>query len=491
MSRKKLSCFLWDNEKEIWGYYGDYDIFDLPYENISIETPLCISEDVDLRKYRPQSGDKIPFLKNVFVRGNFYCSKHVKVFPSAVGHGVFDCSKCGKDYIDRDTELPKMKIMDCSFSITGLDVLFGKLPNRMERLIVEKALIDKKNLLSDPKKLAIARRFVVMYPNITVVDTAGRVNLWYVLDDIDHGYGEQQNVSNTVPIIKTNQKNTYPAKTDQDIDVNDIIGFARNYLDFDEYDLTENELKRFVKIVMSDSRLNNIYKYRCMRGNETVICVNKDALNEVLYDLKLVIQEAYRVKEKISDKTQEKPEVIMPEITVSEKPKPIKIKKYISYSDYKKICSFSSLGAATSVLKAINEINMDPTMLGKDQVPVRIIQGDKIVPSQTVKKKYGCALAQSIDRNSHSDRKRVVWTVGNGPDGLVIVCVGVLDRHSETDKERKEYRRLLESAKERHVFSQDYLTEKYMNVSEILDIIDKVPSNTFVDGNGGNGGNGM
>lgn len=475
MSRKKVFCCLYfftQENKGEWLPIGEFDILDLPYDLITDDTPLLITEDVDLRKYRPQGGDKIPSLKNVFVRGNFYCSKHVKVFPDMIAGGIFDCSHCGKDYIDQDTKLPRaMREMDCSFSITGLDVLIGKLPKQLQKIYVEKNLIDKKSLLKDPKKLDAARRFVLQYQDVSVLDTAGRVNLWDVLYDIDMEIDNDNNKANqevAVNIPQPKNVNKYQQKTDKDIDINTLVSMVRNNIDFYKYNLTDDEIKRYIKTVLSELRLNGITKYYRMRGDDIVTCINISVLDTVYQDLIHVIEDSQRVKEIKKDLSVKKVQDVQPKIQTNSKPKPINIKKYISYSDYKKICAFSNEAAAISVLENINEINLDPSADINYQGAVQILKNDKIILLSSVKKEQGCSIVQPIDGNFNSDRKRVVWTVGYGPDGLVIVCVGVLDKHSETTKEKKLYRELLNRAKNRYDFSKQDL-EKYIDISTILD----------------------
>ena len=473
MARKKVFCCSYipvTKDDGEWLPIGEYDILDLPYDIITDKTPLLIIEDVDLRKYRPNVGDKIPSLENIFVRGNFYCSKHVKVFPSMVAGGVFDCSHCGKDYIDQDTKLPRaMSKMDCSFSIMGLDVLIGKLPKQLKILYVEKNLVDKKSLLKDPKKLDAARRFVLQYQDVSVFDTAGRVNLWDVLYDIDMGLDDKKQKESGVNIPQPKDVNKYPQKTDIDIDINTLVSMVRNNIDFNKYELTDDEIKRYIKAVLSDLRLNGITKYYRMRGNDIVTCINVSVLDTVYQDLISVIEDSQRVKEIKKNSDTKTTSGAQQQIVVAEKPKPIKIKKYISYSDYKKICTFSNEAAAISVFENIDKINLDPTVDINYQGSVQILKNDKVVMLSSVKKETGCTLVQPIDGNFNNDRKRVVWTVGYDADGsVVIVCVGVLDKHFETKKEYNAYKQLLDAAKDRRKFSKQDL-EKYLDISSVLE----------------------
>lgn len=475
MAREKLPIYRYEidqNGKVVPVYIGEFDPLNLPYGEFNQDHPLIIDGDVDLRKYRPQKNDNIPSFKHVFVRGNFYCSKHVKIFPDMVAHGVFDCSNCGKNYIDKDTQLPlAMSEMNCEYSITGLDVLFGKLPKQLKKIIIEKNLISKENLLENPEKLEIARRFFVMYPNIIVTDKSNKFVLSSVLHDID-----SPKVEVIEPIkkeIKVEVENV-PIKTDSDIDINDIILFVNKHEEFDKFNLGDDEIKRFIKIVLSDSRANGVKKYQKMRQDgEIVSCVDKSAWPKIHQDLLKLIQDSRKVKEEKKKKTQDKPKEETPKTESIEITKPIVIEKYISSKDLKDIRRLSGQRGADSVLAAINEINLDPMSIINYEGPVQILKDGKVVVSSTIRKRKGATLVQSIDSNTTTDRKRVVWTVGYGPDNeIIIVCVGVVGKHSETIKEYNKYKPLMESSRERQVFTKQELDE-YLKVSELLSVDEK------------------
>jgi lysyl-tRNA synthetase class II len=192
-------------------------------------------------------------------------------------------------------------------------------------------------------------------------------------------------------------------------------------------------------------------------------------LDTVYQDLVRVIEDSQRVKEIKKNSDTKTINVAQQQIVVAEKPKPIKIKKYISYSDYKKICTFSNEAAAISVFENIDKINLDPTVDINYQGSVQILKNDKVVMLSSVKKETGCTLVQPIDGNFNNDRKRVVWTVGYDADGsVVIVCVGVVDKHFETKKEYNAYKQLLDAAKDRRKFSKQDL-EKYLDISSVLE----------------------
>jgi hypothetical protein len=61
-----------------------------------------------------------------------------------------------------------------------------------------------------------------------------------------------------------------------------------------------------------------------------------------------------------------------------------------------------------------------------------------------------------------------VWTVGDGPNGPVIVCMGFFEEHAETIKRYNVYSECLKTASKRRSFSAKELS-KYKNVSELLD----------------------
>jgi len=116
---------------------------------------------------------------------------------------------------------------------------------------------------------------------------------------------------------------------------------------------------------------------------------------------------------------------------------------------------------------AINEINLDIVDDFNYQGGAKIIKDGILTVSSTVKKENGCVLVQSCDSDTSNDRKRLVWSVGDGPKGPVIVCMGFFEEHAETIKRYKVYSECLKASSKRRSFSDNELS-KYKKVSELL-----------------------
>ena len=167
---------------------------------------------------------------------------------------------------------------------------------------------------------------------------------------------------------------------------------------------------------------------------------------------------------------------VVQENTDKEKPetKPLQteeeivIKKYIKRSVYNKLNSAcgNNLQTLIDILKAINEINrnLDVNYQGK----VKIIKDKQLIFSKTVKTETGCSLVQSCDTDLSNDRKRLVWTMGDGPEGPVIVGLGFYKEHMGTQSKRGPYRIKVDEASRRQSFSKDFLQEECYDVQQLL-----------------------
>lgn len=408
------------------------------------------------------------FFPYLVIHGDFKCSKYSKSFPRIVC-GCVDCSNCGKDYIDNDIVLPVFaKEMNCAYSVRGFDVLMGVLPNDLETLIVEPKLIKKSYLLQNQEHLENVLAFMRMYPNLNVQDTGG-IDLKDVLQEIVKEIETKKNQTQEPENKKEEIKEDLPIKVSgKNLDRRDINMLCRMNPDFES--LSDEELMRFVRVVLSGNRRNGIVKQRMKRGDGAIVdCITADQLPAVYADIKLLARE--REKTQVIEETP----VEMSDVEFEEQiplsksdVKPIKIKKYISLSQYKKVVSASSIDKADTALRVINDINLDPLDI-KLQGTVRLLKDGANVPQKvnTVKKESGCCLVQSIDSNFNNDPKRLVWRVADGPSGLIFVCVGFSPEHN-TQTSRDIYRKMRESAYKKRTYTDQELIG-FADVQDLLD----------------------
>lgn len=429
-----------------------------------------IYESVNIRGFMPQKGTQMPFFKHVAVKGDFVASKHIQIFPFLVTDGIFDCSNCGKDYITEDTTLPIFaEKMDCSYSIRSLDVLLDKLPQKIEELIVQPDLISKQ-AMKDPNNLESALKFMSMYKHVKVYSRKGNINLQnsvaeYFLDKI---IPERQKPTSANP--KTKEIAIKPEVMDkkvsgQHIDKRDILDLCKQDAEISALDLSNDDLNRYIRIILSDQRRNGINKTVKLREDGVpVACADASDWNlirqEILALQNQETQKKEEEKQKQPQNKQVKPDKV---VKTTQEYKPVKITKYITKNQLKQI----SIGRQRSVLDAINKINIDPADFVNYQGPVWVLKDGVLTNVQTVEKENGCTLVQSVDSNTNNDRKRLVWTVGDGPNGVVIVCMGVLNEHGETMKKYNKYSELLRETSKRRTFTEQDL-EKYRDVTEVL-----------------------
>ncbi|MBO4746219.1 MAG: hypothetical protein J5613_04090 [Alphaproteobacteria bacterium] len=427
---------------------------------------IVIREDFSAEKLKKIKLDP-SYLSHIVVFGDYVCNKDIKVFPYQV-NGTFDCHELKKDYLTKDTVLPLARTINCAFSVTDFDVLMDIIPNGVETLIVEPKLLNKK-FMHDAQHLRNTLDFIVEHPDLTVLDTKGN-NLLDVITEFvqstDNAVKEQQKTSKEKPApVKEVIENKISG---EHLDVKDIIRvfrYVEKYKSLFE-SFNDDALERLIKSVLSDLRHNGIQKKLMRRADGVnVVCIDAAQLD-------LVYQECLNViKEREAAKTEEQtvaPEKSAPAAVEKRKlikvKEPIKIKKYISKAVLKNVTK-SSQQNVKSVLRAINEINIDPLEM-QFQGPVHIIKHGKIAVSGTVKKESGCCLVQSIDSSSFNDSKRIVWAVADGPDGLVIVSVGFVDTHN-TKRTSNEYAELRELALKKRTYTAEELAE-YIDVEEMV-----------------------
>ncbi len=447
------------------------------HENFLSEYPGCyikINGDLDLRNtIHNKCITDYSYLKDVCVSGDFYPSKYNKIFPHRVD-GTFDCSGLGKDYITKDTILPITHKINCAYSITDFDVLMNIMPKRYDNnydefdttcvktLIVEPKLIKKEFLSQNKEHFTNVLNFIEHYPYVTVLDTKGNNLLDMLVEKCrDKKITPEPTV---IEITTTPSEKTFEQKIQgQHLEVKEILTILRTLPQYNIY--TDGELDRFIRFVLSDQRKNRIQKKTMRRADGVnVICIDASQIELVKQDLQNIINE--RIKEEKA-----KPEYIPPKMneflkTEPVKRKPIKIKKYITTDLLKKI-EKSSKQNVNTVLQAINEINLDPLEM-QLQGAVHIIKDNKETVSATVTRESGCCLVQSIDSSNHTDSKRIVWAVADGPDGLIIISIGYVEHHN-TKKASNKYRDLRDNAYKKQTYTQQELDAKgYIDIETLI-----------------------
>ena len=133
------------------------------YTELDLKHRWFIIGDVDVSGLITKN-EKIDdsFFPYLIVHGDFKCSKYSQTFPRIID-GCFDCSDCGKDYINQGTFFPVLaKKVNCAYSVRDFDILMGILPNNIETLVVEPKLIKKSYLLKDEKHLKNVLPFIIV-----------------------------------------------------------------------------------------------------------------------------------------------------------------------------------------------------------------------------------------------------------------------------------------------------------------------------------------
>ena len=429
-----------------------------------------IYESVNIRGFMPQKGTPMPFFNHVAVKGDFVASKHIQIFPFLVTGGVFDCSNCGKDYITEDTTLPVFaEKMDCSYSIRSLDVLLDKLPQKIEELIVQPDLISKQ-AMKDPNNLEAALKFMSLYKHVKVYSKKGNINLHnsvaeYFLDKIIPEKQQSKSVKTKTKEIEIKPEVIDKKISGQHIDKKEILDLCKQDAEILALGLSKDDLNRYIRIILSDQRMNGINKtVRLREDGIPVACADASDWNLIRQEiLALQTQETQKKEEEKQKQPQKQKSETKEKVSGGQEYKTVKITKYITKNQLKQI----SIGRQRSVLDAINKINIDPADFVNYQGPVWILKDGVLTNVQTVEKENGCTLVQSVDSNMNNDRKRLVWTVGDGPNGVVIVCMGVLNEHGETIKIYNKYSELLRDTSKRRTFTEQDL-EKYRDVTDVL-----------------------
>ncbi|MBQ6027045.1 MAG: hypothetical protein IJL21_00620 [Alphaproteobacteria bacterium] len=447
------------------------------HENFLSEYPGCyikINGDLDLRNtVNKKDKTDYSYLRDIIVSGDFYPSKYNKIFPHRVD-GTFDCSGLGKDYITKDTVLPITHKINCAYSITDFDVLMNIMPKRYDNnydefdtthvktLIVEPKLIKKEFLSQNKEHFTNVLNFIEHYPYVTVLDTKGNNLLDMLVEKCRDKKVTQE--PTVIEITTTPSEKTFEEKIQgQHLEVKEILTILRTLPQYNIY--TDGELDRFIRLVLSDQRKNGIQKKTMRRADGVnVICINKSQIELVKQDLQNVINERIKEEKTITEYIPTKTNEFLK--TEPVKRKPIKIKKYITTDLLKKI-EKSSKQNVNTVLQAINEINLDPLEM-QLQGAVHIIKDNKETVSATVTRESGCCLVQSIDSSNHTDSKRIVWGIADGPDGLIIISIGYIEHHN-TKKASNKYRDLRDNAYKKQTYTQQELDAKgYIDIETLI-----------------------
>lgn len=477
--RNLLNFNIIDSKGDIINSGGEcpFETLSNVHENFLSEYPGCyikINGDLDLRNtIHNKCITDYSYLKDVCVSGDFYPSKYNKIFPHRVG-GTFDCSGLGKDYITKDTILPITHKINCAYSITDFDVLMNIMPKRYDNnydefdttcvktLIVEPKLIKKEFLSQNKEHFTNVLNFIEHYPYVTVLDTKGNNLLDMLVEKCRDKKVTQE--PTVIEITTTPSEKTFEQKIQgQHLEVKEILTILRTLPQYDIY--TDGELDRFIRFVLSDQRKNGIQK-KTMRRTDgaNVICIDASQIELVKQDLQNVINERIKEEKTITEYIPTKTNEFLK--TEPVKRKPIKIKKYITTDLLKKI-EKSSKQNVNTVLQAINEINIDPLEM-QLQGAVHIIKDNKETVSATVTRESGCCLVQSIDSSNHTDPKRIVWGIADGPDGLIIISISYIEHHN-TKKASNKYRDLRDNAYKKQTYTQQELDAKgYIDIETLI-----------------------
>ena len=491
---------------------------------------LTIRGEMDISEVitKAQSDFDVSYFPRLIVYGSFRCSQHSKAFPGAV-YGCFDCSKMPKDYINKDFNFPIADKINCAYSINNYDVLIGLLPDGLECLVVEPKLIRKDFLNENTEVIArfldMYPNVIVMDTHGKLLKDSikefvkegerykqklieSKQKHQEILDRLNKVFDTYQKYADLYPEkasameyflknkfyepLKTLKKPDeisallckfefilstaesffkdieQTVKTDgKHYDGRDVFGIFRQEAEFNN--LSDDELNRYVRYVISMQRNNGIKKQvlHRMQDDTDVVCIMVSDLSLLRSDLQnLIIEWKDKTPEKIIENTSE---VETPVQTVSETAaptvNPITIKKYIKLNEYKEIEKSSGTKNAIAALQVINEINRNPLDM-QFQGAVHVIKEGKDTVSKTATKEFGCCVVQSIDSSNHDDNKRIVWKVADGPDGLIMVCIGFIKGHDKP-KTRKIYAELLARASQKTTYTAEDLAD-YMEVSDIL-----------------------
>ena len=442
-------------------YFGDFDPLKLPKLSSDKEY-FILYGDVSLKSVPEKELMNVSFNRAI-ICGNFRCSKYKKFLPYIV-KGVYDCSGY-KGYITETTVFPyKVGVINCEYSIDSLDILLNKIPKGLKKLIVQPGLL-KLDLNKDKEKVESARRFFNKYPDLIVCDSREKLFLKQELEKLEKT--KENTVEKNLNIVKNKTVKKHEIKKiDVDFDKKDILNFLAKKPEFQNID----QIERMVGIILSEKRSNSVNTYFCLRQEDKVPvkCINIKDLDNLVIELRSLLKNEEEI---ISDKPENSVVQVKQDIEQEKENNvihvtSIKIDKYISEDIWKRVVKSCHKQKSKEMLYDINRVNINPLDM-EYQGPVQALENHEYITFPRIKREYGCTLSQSCDLNRNKDRKRLVWTVGDGPDGLVFVAVDFVPEHDGTTRIRTAYFDLLDRASKRQTFTSEQLS-KMINVEKFI-----------------------
>lgn len=390
------------------------DIFNLPYDKFDSKNPLTIHGDIVLRGRR---GCEFPLLHNVIILG----SLDIRDFD-----------------LTPDTILPdSLDELKCEYSINSLADLPEKLPAKIKKITIRRALLN--NIKKDKDgALRIARRFAHAYPRIIVTD--GKTTLRDLLREIE--LSANKTAQPVAPDTKITPVVEFQAKTDEYLSTDELLVACRNASQ-ELSNMTDAELTRYIKKARSAKANLKLEPVELKRDDGvTIICVHKKYIDTII-DYILAQNESDQVRI-MTKNTVKKPKKAKEDILAGEKAnehdgykidgKTVvekQIKKYIQKQEWNKIrkaCG-DDKKMLLEILRDVDFININPTdTAGKK---VYYIQDGQIKTSRTLEFKSATCLAQGF--KSLNSKQRIVWAVS----GDVFVCIDFFPEHEHSIDEYK------------------------------------------------------
>lgn len=463
------------------------DIYNLPYDEFSAETPLVINGRVILSD-KERSTD----LTNVCIHGSLDISKQkVSVNLPKYMTGRFICHSCDKvrdknnpknkiDLFSDDFVFPEgINIIDCSHSIKDLSFFIDKIPESVDFIWVADTVLL--NMKKDPKRVEGAKRFRERYPFIDVICSAKGLT---ILDDILDPKSEEKSPETTsselVPSepVEATKKPDALTKTDEFCDMRDLREMFRLDSKLNIPDITDDILERSIRKLMK--KFNKHFRMNIETGAK-IVCIEKSYAPQLLAELNSELQHNTKTEEK-SEQSIKSEDV--EQSTKSEKNKektdksitPIIIKKYIPKYLWKDITKACNRNANTirSVLETIACVNVNPNET-KTGLPLQIIdlKNNARTTCSYLQKENGNCIVQSTNNTISNDRKRIVWSYL--PKEQILVCVKVYAEHyciTKQNKESLKYARTLDCAAKSHDNDNVKITVNKIIHNDYLDVDD-------------------
>lgn len=360
------------------------------------------------------------------INGDFICSraKAPIVMPKSI-NGLLDCSYCCDNFLS-NIKIPKgTKCIDLSGTIKCFaDINDISFPKSVTELLVNTSVINT-ILKSDCSEF---NSFIKKYPNIQIWDSKHKISLHDSLEQSrDTKTDTHTTIANKVMDIKQNVQ----AKTDDWLSRKEIVYLFKQDTRFDNVDID-----RLVKRAINS---NNTIPSQDREMNGVIVTCNprnkiEDIKNTALHIIAEDEERAKQTKNTVTVKP-----IKSEKQTKQTKQKPVKIAKFIPKQIWKDICDSckDSTNLLYSVLQRIDAINIDYTKQPLQGSISYIDSYGQVQLSPSLRKKLGNSLAQSVDENRSSDRKRIVWTMNSSQK--IIVAVAFCEEHAETHKASKAY----------------------------------------------------